>query len=77
MLTGGGMKKYLFTLLFISFGSMACFGGHWESESKTSTFTIDLTETGDHISGSIVLLQIMGTGLIVLNKMMMTISVVQ
>ncbi|NLS54065.1 hypothetical protein [Hafnia alvei] len=45
------MKKYLFALLFISFGSMACFGGHWESESKTSTFTIDLTETGNHISG--------------------------
>lgn len=45
------MEKYLLALLFISFGTMACFGGHWESESKSGTYTIVLTETGDHASG--------------------------
>lgn len=45
------MRKYLFSLLFISFGSMAHFGGHWQSESKSGTSTIDSNETGDHVSG--------------------------
>jgi hypothetical protein len=43
--------KILSLLLFISFGSVACMTGHWESVGKSSSFTIDLVQHGEHVSG--------------------------
>ena len=45
------MKRCLYLLVIISFGTLASFDGIWISERESSSFTIDLTETGDHISG--------------------------
>ncbi|EMH1277472.1 hypothetical protein V6A89_004491 [Enterobacter hormaechei] len=45
------MKKYLLFLLLASFGSIACMTGHWESASKSSTFTLDLVQAGEHVAG--------------------------
>lgn len=45
------MRKYILLLLFISYGALAGFGGHWESDNKSSSYIIDLVETGDHVSG--------------------------
>ncbi len=43
--------KILSLLLFISFGSVACMTGHWENIGKSSSFTIDLVQNGEHVRG--------------------------
>ncbi len=45
------MKKLSLILLFVSFSSIACMTGHWEKVGKSNSFTIDLVQTGSHISG--------------------------
>lgn len=45
------MKKLLVILLLISFSSMAGMTGHWEKVSKSSSFIIDLVQSGEHVSG--------------------------
>lgn len=45
------MKRLSLLLLFVSCGSMACMTGHWEDVDKSNSFTIDLIQTGEHVSG--------------------------
>lgn len=45
------MKKILLALLFASSSSMACMTGHWEEKDKSNSFTIDLVQTGSHVTG--------------------------
>lgn len=45
------MKKILLALLFASSSSMACMTGHWEKKDKSNSFTIDLFQTGSHVTG--------------------------
>ncbi|EAZ4761906.1 hypothetical protein ZQ34_005151 [Salmonella enterica subsp. salamae] len=45
------MRKLCLSLFFISFISMACMTGHWESMNKSSTFSIDINQSGEHIRG--------------------------
>ncbi|RQM36371.1 hypothetical protein [Erwinia psidii] len=45
------MKKILLALLFASSSSMACMTGHWEEKGKSNSFTIDLVQTGSHVTG--------------------------
>jgi hypothetical protein len=39
------MRRVFLSLLLVSFGSIACMTGHWESASKSSTFALDLVQT--------------------------------
>lgn len=45
------MKKILLALLLTSSSSMACMTGHWEKIGKSNSFTIDLVQTGSHVTG--------------------------
>ncbi|EPF6109374.1 hypothetical protein R2970_001854 [Enterobacter cloacae] len=44
------MKKLLL-LVFISFHSMATFSGHWVDEDNSQSLTLDLIESGTHLTG--------------------------
>lgn len=45
------MKKIILALLFASSSSIACMTGHWEEMGKSNSFTIDLVQTGNHVTG--------------------------
>lgn len=45
------MKKLSLIVLLISFNSIASMTGHWVKVEKASSFTIDLIQKDNHISG--------------------------
>ncbi|MFI8418640.1 hypothetical protein ACQKDS_19770 [Serratia sp. NPDC078593] len=45
------MGKFYSLLLMMLFYTLADFGGGWVSEGKSSTYTVHLTEVGNHIFG--------------------------
>lgn len=45
------MKKSLLLCVFISFHSMATFSGHWIDEDNSQSLTLDLIESGAHLTG--------------------------
>lgn len=45
------MKKIILALLFASSSSIASMTGHWVQMGKSNSFTIDLVQTGNHVTG--------------------------
>lgn len=45
------MRVVLLFVLFLSFHAMANFSGHWESEGRSYSLTLDLIESGRDLTG--------------------------